>query len=102
MASQKKARKRVGQGYAEDRDDLQRRLRRIEGQVRGIHQMIEDDRHCVDVVQQINAVVAAAREVAARILASHLHLCLTEAVSRRDGQEAVGEMGAVVRQMLKS
>jgi DNA-binding FrmR family transcriptional regulator len=64
--------------------------------------MIDTDRNCVEVVQQINAVVAASREVSARILGSHLHLCITEAVSRRDGQEAVGEMVAVVRQMLKA
>jgi DNA-binding FrmR family transcriptional regulator len=98
----KKARKVAGEGYAEDRDDLLRRLRRIEGQIRGIQQMIEGDRNCVDVVQQINAVVAASREVSARILGAHLHHCLTEAVSRRDGKEAVGEMVGVVRQMLKA
>lgn len=101
-ATQKKTRARVGEGYSEDRNDLLKRLRRIEGQVRGIQQMINDDRHCIDIVQQINAVVAASREVSARILGSHLQSCLTDAVTRRDGKEAVSEMVAVVRQMLKS
>jgi CsoR family transcriptional regulator, copper-sensing transcriptional repressor len=102
MATQKKARKRPGPGYVGERDDLLRRLRRIEGQVRGIQQMLTEDRECVDVVQQVNAVVAASREVSARILGTHLHHCSAVASGRRDGEEAIGEMVGVIRQMLKA
>ena len=102
MVIQKRARKRLGQGYIAETDDLIRRLRRIEGQVRGIQQMIVEERHCVDVVQQVNAVVAASREVSARILGSHLRVCVTDAASRLESEEAAGEMVSVIRQMLKT
>ena len=54
--------------YSEDKEALLKRLRRMEGQVRGIQQMVEDDRYCLDVVQQVNALTAAAREVALLVL----------------------------------
>lgn len=85
----------------EEKDELQRRLRRIEGQARGLQQMIEDDRHCLDDVQQLNALTAAAREVALMVIASHLEACVEFAVEAHDGQVAVGEMVGVLRAAMR-
>jgi DNA-binding FrmR family transcriptional regulator len=67
-------------GYDMDKDDLLRRLRRVEGQVRGIAQMVEDDRYCIDVLTQISA-VSSAQSVAVGLLDEHLHHCVADAVA---------------------
>lgn len=85
----------------EEKDELQRRLRRMEGQVRGLQQMIEDDRHCLDDVQQINALTAAAREVALMVIAGHLEACVDFAVEAHDGKVAVGEMVSCLRAAMR-
>ncbi len=85
----------------EEKDDLRRRLRRIEGQARGLQQMIEDDRHCLDDVQQLNALTAAAREVALMVIASHLETCVEFAVEEHDGQVAVQEMVSCLRAAMR-
>ena len=87
--------------YEKDKDALLLRLRRMEGQVRGVQQMIEDDRYCLDVVQQINALTAAAREVALIVLEDHLKGCITEAVRRDDGEAAIKEMVTVLGKALR-
>ena len=87
--------------YEKDNDALLLRLRRMEGQVRGVQQMIEDDRYCLDVVQQINALTAAAREVALIVLEDHLKGCITEAVRRDDGEAAIKEMVTVLGKALR-
>lgn len=93
--------KRIATGYAEKRDDLLRRVRRIEGQARGIGQMIEDDRYCLDIVQQVNAVTAAAREISLMVLETHLRSCVQEAVKDNDGEAAIAEMVTVLRKTLR-
>ncbi len=85
----------------QEKDELLRRLRRIEGQVRGLQQMIEDDRYCLDITQQINATVAALREVALLELANHLEGCVAFAVEAHDGQQAVSEMVSVLRAAMR-
>lgn len=64
----------------------------MEGQVRGIQQMVEDDCYCLDVVNQVNALTAAAREVALLVLEDHLRGCVTEVVKEDKGDEAIKEM----------
>ena len=93
--------KRISTGYAEERDDLLRRVRRIEGQARGIGQMIEEDRYCLDIVQQVTAVTAAAREISLMVLAAHLRSCVREAVKDNDGEAAIEEMVRVLRTTLR-
>jgi len=63
-------------GYAADKDALVRRLHRIEGQVRGIERMVEEDRYCIDVVTQINAARAALDKVGLGLLDGHVRHCL--------------------------
>ena len=87
--------------YADEKPALLARLRRMEGQVRGLQQMVEEDRYCLDVVQQINALTAAAREVELRVLESHLRGCVADAVRENDGEAAIKEMIAVLRKALR-
>src|SRR5690606_34487115 len=68
-------------GYEMTKDDLRRRLRRIEGQVRGIQQMVEDDRYCIDVLTQVSAVNRALQGVALGLFDEHLRHCVAGAVA---------------------
>ncbi len=86
---------------AEEKEPLLQRLGRIEGQARGLRQMVEDDRHCLDVVQQANAITAAIREVALLVISDHLTASVGFAVQARDGEAAVEEMVAVLRAALR-
>lgn len=87
--------------YADEKAALLGRLRRMEGQVRGLQQMVEDDRYCLDVVQQITALTSAAREVELLVLESHLRVCVADAVKEHDGEAAIKEMIAVLRKTLR-
>jgi DNA-binding FrmR family transcriptional regulator len=87
--------------YEQDKNALLRRLRKMEGQVRGLQQMVEDDRYCLDVVQQINALSAAAREVALIVLEDHLRGCITDAIKDDDGDAAIKEMVTVLGKALR-
>lgn len=89
-------------GYARDKEDLQRRLRRIEGQVRGIQKMIDEDRYCIDILTQVSAVKAAMESVALRLLEDHVDSCVTDAIRRGDGSEEVKELTAAIERFVKS
>lgn len=80
---------------------LLRRLRKVEGQVRGLQQMIQDDRYCLEVMQQINAITAALREVSLREIADHLRAGVDHAVEEHDGEEAVEEILTVLRKAMR-
>ncbi len=85
----------------EQKDELLRRLRRLEGQVRGLQQMVEDDRYCLEFVQQANAAAAALREVSMMEIADHLRAAVEFAVEESDGREAVREMTTVLRAAMR-
>lgn len=85
----------------EERKPVLQRLNRIEGQVRGVRQMIEEDRYCLDEVQQINAITAAMREVALSVISDHLNASVRFAVDNQDGEAAIEEMLKVLRAALK-
>ncbi len=87
-------------GYSATKDQLLRRLRRIEGQVRGVRGMVEDDRYCIDVLTQISAARAALDKVALGLLDDHARHCVMgaegeERVDRTD--EMMGAVGRLVR-----
>ena len=67
-------------GYSADKTAVLARLKRIEGQARGIHKMVEDDRYCIDVLQQISAVTRALQSVALHLLDEHMRHCVVNAV----------------------
>ena len=77
-----------GHGYAEERDSLVKRLHRIEGQVRGIERMVEEDRYCIDVLTQVAAVNTALESLAFRILDDHVNHCVAGALASGDPAEA--------------
>jgi DNA-binding FrmR family transcriptional regulator len=75
-------------GYVADKDALVKRLHRIEGQVRGIERMLEEDRYCIDVLTQIAAVSTALDSVAFKILDDHVNHCVAGALASGDQAEA--------------
>jgi DNA-binding FrmR family transcriptional regulator len=76
---------------------LSRRLNRIEGQIRGIARMIEDDRYCIDILTQVSAVQSALDALARKLLEHHLHGCVAQAVASGNGADAIDEALAVIR-----
>jgi CsoR family transcriptional regulator, copper-sensing transcriptional repressor len=79
----------VKHGY--DKAALTKRLHRIEGQVRGIERMVEDDRYCIDVLTQIAAVNTALESLAFKVLDDHVNHCVTDALSSGDPEEAAAK-----------
>jgi DNA-binding FrmR family transcriptional regulator len=75
-------------GYHSDKDAIVKRLHRIEGQVRGIEKMVEDDRYCIDVLTQISAVTTALESVAFKILDDHVNHCVAGALASGDEADA--------------
>ena len=75
-------------GYTKDRDALIKRLHRIEGQVRGVEKMVEEDRYCIDILTQIAAVNTALEAVAVKILDEHVRHCVAGALTSGDEAEA--------------
>ena len=91
-------------GYAQHKDDYAKRMRRIEGQVRGIARMIDEDKYCIDVLTQISAVNNALRAVALNLLDEHLGHCVTRAVAE-GGSEAdakLAEASAAIARLVRS
>ncbi|MCC5952224.1 MAG: metal-sensitive transcriptional regulator [Acidimicrobiia bacterium] len=91
-------------GYAISRDDYLRRLRRIEGQVRGLQQMVEDDTYCIDVLTQISSVTKALQAVGLGLLDEHVRHCVRDAAeeSPEAGDAKVEEAVAAVARLLRS
>lgn len=79
-------------GYADQRESLVKRVNRLEGQVRGVGRMIEEDRYCIDVVNQLSAVQAAARELSLRLLDGHVRHCVADAVRTDDAEPKIEEL----------
>ena len=79
-----------------DAGALSKRLNRIEGQIRGIARMIEDDRYCIDILTQVSAVQSALDALARKLLEHHLHGCVTQAIASGDGASAIDEALAVI------
>jgi DNA-binding FrmR family transcriptional regulator len=83
--------------YTKDRKELLNRLRRIEGQVRGVQRLVENEAYCLDILQQVEAMTAAADQVAMLVLEDHIDGCLTHAIETGQGQPYVEEVMQVVR-----
>jgi DNA-binding FrmR family transcriptional regulator len=90
-------------GYTMHKDDFRNRLRRIEGQVRGLQRMIDEDEYCVDVLTQIVSVTRALQGVGLGLLDEHLRHCVREAAeaSRAEGDAKVTEAVQAVERLLK-
>lgn len=91
-------------GYQMQKDDILKRLGRVEGQVRGITRMIEDDRYCIEVLDQVAAVTRALQQVSIGLMHDHLSHCLVAAVAE-GGDEAtnkIDEATAAIARLVKS
>ena len=83
-------------GYGADKDALVKRLRRIEGQVRGLERMVEDDRYCIDILTQIGAATTALESLAFRILDDHVRHCVADALASGDAAAAADKSGELL------
>ena len=83
-------------GHAMKEKELRDRLRRIEGQVRGLQRMVDEEQYCIDILTQVNSVVAALKAVGVGLLDGHVRHCVTESIERGDGDEKVEELMAAV------
>jgi DNA-binding FrmR family transcriptional regulator len=91
-------------GYADNKDALLTRLRRIEGQVRGVQRMIDEDTYCIDILTQIAAVNSALKKVAVGLLDDHIKHCVAEGLAAGDesGEAIVSEATAAIERLLKA
>ena len=94
----------VRPGYADSKDDQLKRLRRIEGQVRGLHRMIESDTYCIDVLTQVSAATRALESLALVLLDEHLSHCVAAAIASGgdDAQVKLQEASAAIARLVKS
>ncbi|UGS35311.1 metal-sensitive transcriptional regulator [Capillimicrobium parvum] len=88
-------------GYSATKDQLQKRLRRIEGQVRGIEKMIDEDRYCIDVLTQISAIQAALDKVALGLLDGHARHCVVGGQTEGEPEELTDELMAAVARLMR-
>ncbi len=94
----------TGYGYVANKDRYAQRLRRIEGQIRGIAKMIDDDKYCIDILTQISAASSALRSVALNLLDDHLEHCVSQALAQ-GGDEAdvkLAEASAAIARLVRS
>ena len=91
-------------GYSERKDDHLRRLRRIEGQVRGLHRMVEEDKYCIDILTQVSAVNKALQSVAVGLVEDHLGHCVRDAMTSGgpEAEEKVAEATAAIARLVRS
>ncbi len=86
----------MAHGYTANKEEVLSRLRKIEGQVRGVHRMIEQDAYCIDVLTQISAVVSGMEKVGMRLMSDHIRTCVRDAVRAEDTDTKIDELVRVV------
>ena len=91
-------------GYVDNKEDLLKRLRRAEGQVRGIHRMVEDNTYCIDILTQVSAATKALETVALSLLEDHLSHCVAQATAEGGevAQEKLREASAAIARLVRS
>jgi DNA-binding FrmR family transcriptional regulator len=91
-------------GYMDNKEAIHKRLRRIEGQVRGLDRMVEEDRYCIDILEQVSAATRALQTVALELLADHLAHCVagTVKVGGREATAKLDEATAAIAQLVRS
>lgn len=87
--------------YGKDKEDLLKRLRRIEGQVRGVQRMVAEEKYCVDILVQIAAIRSALDRVGLILLEDHTRGCVARALRSNDGDAAIAELTEVIKRFLK-
>jgi DNA-binding FrmR family transcriptional regulator len=91
-------------GYIDKKSTIQNRLRRIEGQIRGLQGMVDDDRYCIDILDQISATTRALQAVALELLDGHLSHCVARAVAQggSEAEDKIGEASAAIARLVRS
>lgn len=91
-------------GYTEDKDAILKRLRRIEGQVRGLQRLVDEDAYCIDVLTQVSAATKALQAVALELLDDHLDHCVRQAVAEggSDADAKLSEASAAIARLVRS
>ncbi len=91
-------------GYIDEKAAVQRRLRRVEGQIRGLQRMVEQDRYCIDILDQISATTRALQAVALELLDDHLSHCVMDAMTAggSEAEEKIKEASAAIARMVRS
>ncbi len=91
-------------GYMADKDKYLARLKRIEGQARGIHRMVEEDKYCIDILTQISAMKSALESVALGLMDDHLKHCVLDAAREggEEGEAKIAEASAAIQRLVKS
>ena len=90
-------------GYHDTKDDLLKRLRRVEGQVRGLHRMVEEDAYCIDVLTQVSAITKALQAVALGLMDEHVRHCVRHAVEHdEDLDQKLDEVTRSIQRLLKT
>lgn len=84
-----------------DKEALIKRLKRIEGQVKGIQKMVEDDRYCVDILTQISAIRSAINKVGTIILENHMKGCVAESIKDGNSDEMINELMSTINKFVK-
>lgn len=82
-------------------NELMPRLRRIEGQVRGITRMVEERRYCIDIIQQLTAARKALDQVSLKIMSGHINSCVSEAIRKREGEGKINELMQTIHRFVK-
>jgi CsoR family transcriptional regulator, copper-sensing transcriptional repressor len=88
-------------GYIKDKQQIEARLSRIEGQVRGLRKMVDEDRYCIDVLTLMSAVQSALDSVALMLLRDHTEHCVAEAIRSGDGDDKVRELSEAVERLVR-
>ncbi|MFC2007277.1 metal-sensitive transcriptional regulator [Chloroflexota bacterium] len=87
--------------YTKDKPSLLARIKKIEGQTKGIQRMIEEERYCIDIVQQLSALSSAADEISLLILQGHIEGCVTNAIREQHGEAHIRELMETIRKAMK-
>jgi DNA-binding FrmR family transcriptional regulator len=87
--------------YSKEKDLLLARMRKIEGQAKGIQRMIQNDRYCMDIVQQLSALSSAADKVSLMVLQKHIEGCVTDAIRQQQGEAYITELMAVLSRAMR-
>ncbi|MBB6282508.1 metal-sensing transcriptional repressor [Geobacillus subterraneus] len=85
----------------EEVENIMKRLKRIEGQVRGVQKMVEDNRYCIDILVQISAIQAALRQVGMQLLERHASHCVAKAIREGTGEQSLRELMDVIKHVSK-
>jgi DNA-binding FrmR family transcriptional regulator len=91
-------------GYTHNKDDHQRRLRRIEGQIRGLQRMVDNDEYCIDVLTQISAATSALQAVSVSLLDEHLRHCVSDAIAEggTTAEQKIKEASEAIARLVRS